>query len=258
MGESACVRCSRHTEATLCASCAARLRALLAGRPGIRRSAPHHGVQPYALAAVMAVALLVGFARVLVAKPEAGQPQASGVWRVFADQQFVSPLGAAADRDGSLFIVDAGADRVFKLAPDGHVLATFGGRGTGAGQFERPSAIAVDSIGNLYVTDTANSRVQKLSSTGTPLAQWGSLGTRPGQFNGPRGIAVDREGNVYVGDTGNDRVQKLSPLGKTVAVWGRAGSGPGEFRQPYGLAVDAEGAVFVADHWNNRIQKLSA
>src|SRR5262249_59852624 len=74
MGESAGVRCSRHTEATLCASCAARLRALLAGRPGIRPSAPHHGVQPYALAAVMAVALLVGFARVLVAQPPAGGP----------------------------------------------------------------------------------------------------------------------------------------------------------------------------------------
>src|SRR3954468_5313069 len=135
---SACIRCFEPASTTLCDSCAARLRTLLAGRPGVRRPTSRGAWQPYAtLAAAAALVLVASRAGLLVGGAEPGQPRASGVWQVLADQQFISPLGMAADRDGNLYVVDAGTHRVVKLSAEGEILASFGGRGTGAGQFER-------------------------------------------------------------------------------------------------------------------------
>src|SRR5262249_20206392 len=163
-------------------------------------------------------------------------PAPRGVWKIINGPSFLSPVGLVVNRQGDLYVADAANHHIYKLAPDGRLLATLGSEGPAPGQFERPTALALDAIGDAHVAgtadDTANNRVQKLSSIGVPLAVWGSAGSGPGQFNNPRGVAVDHEDNVYVADTGNDRITKLSPLGQVVAQWGRSGQSPGEFRQP--------------------------
>jgi hypothetical protein len=205
------------------------LRVLLSARAGVRGGGgpPLHWLQ----GGVALLALLLVVAGLVRQAGVAGEPTVTGqgVWKVLGGAAFFSPVGLAADRFGNLYVVDAASFHIYKLAPDGTLLATFGTRGSAPGQFDRPTAIALDPIGNLYVADTANSRIEKLSSTGVPLGTWGTFGSGPGQFNAPRGVAVDREDYVYVADTGNDRVTKLSPLGQTVAIWGRTGRGLGEF-----------------------------
>src|SRR6266545_2404278 len=252
---SACVRCSEPASETLCTACAARLRALLAGRPGVRRSAQRASLPPYGLAIVLTMALLGGLARILIVTPEPGPPTASGVWQVFAEQQFVSPLGMAVDRDGNLFVGDTGNDRVQKLSPIGQTIAVWGRAGAGPGEFRQPYGVALDGEGSVYIADHWNNRIQKVSPGGVVVAQWGSYGWTAGQFNNPRAVAVDSHGDVFVADSYNHRIQKLSGSGLPVLEWGMRGGVAGQFRRPEGLVVDDHGGLVVVDSDNARLQR---
>ena len=94
--------------------------------------------------------------------------------------QLSSPSGVAMDRDGNLFIADAGNNRIRKVDTTGTITTV---AGTGAGgssgdggraisaQLAGPSGVAVDSVGNLFIVDAGNNRirmVQALVPTTTP------------------------------------------------------------------------------------------
>ena len=101
------------------------------------------------------------------------QPTASPNPTVLSDAQLRRPEGIAVDRDGNLWVADYGHDRVVKLAPDGHLLLSWGARGSGPGEFVGPKGVAIDpSSGRLYVADTGNARVQRLAPDGTSEASW--------------------------------------------------------------------------------------
>jgi DNA-binding beta-propeller fold protein YncE len=192
---------------------------------------------------------------------------------------FAEPFGLAADREGNLYISDAGeSNRIRKLAPGGSVSTLAGGvegfaDGTGAAaSFHTPSALALDREGNLYVADTGNNRVRKVTKDGvvTTLAGDGTPGHRDGpgaqaRFNAPVGLAVDAEGNVYVADTYNDRLRLVTKDGmvRTVAGTGLVGHMDGDalaeaqLDTPCGVVVGAAGEVYIADTGNNRLRRLT-
>jgi DNA-binding beta-propeller fold protein YncE len=76
------------------------------------------------------------------------------------------PQGVAADKDGNIYVVDTGNNRIQKFTRDGTFLAQWGTLGGGDGQFYNPYGIAVDGSGYVYVTDNSNHRVQKFTSSG--------------------------------------------------------------------------------------------
>jgi len=171
------------------------------------------------------------------------------------------PAGLAIGRDGSRFVVDRRANRVFHYDANGQLVRTFGGPGAQPGKFNDPWGVAVDEEGFVYVADTFNHRVQKFAPDGSLLLSWGRPGAtdQPGfgsdtQFFGPRDLAFDRQGRLLVTDTGNKRVQVFDRNGNFITQFGVAGSGPGQLNEPVGIAVDAAGNIYVADVWNRRIQ----
>ncbi len=139
------------------------------------------------------------------------------------EARFNSPHSVAVDKDGNVYVADAGNHCIRKITPDGIVTTLAGtnepgyadGQGTAA-RFNYPRDVAVDAKGNVYVADTANHRIRKITPDGTvtTLAGSGTPGNADGpalqaQFRAPEGIAVDAGGNIIVADTGNYRIRKI-------------------------------------------------
>lgn len=161
-----------------------------------------------------------------------------------------SPIGAALDGEGLLYITDSVLRRVFVFSGSKNT-RIIGDETT----FGRPTGIAVDAAEKrLYVVDTLGHRVDAFSLDGKKLFSFGRRGTGAGEFNYPTHIAVDRNGALYVMDTLNFRVQLFDKDGKHVSQFGGTGTGIKDFIKPKGIAVDSEGHIWVSDELRNTIQ----
>jgi sugar lactone lactonase YvrE len=196
-----------------------------------------------------------------------------------AKARFADPFGLVMDREGNVYVADAGDNnRIRKIAPDGMVSTLAGGaegfaNGAGAAaSFNTPSGLAIDKAGNLYVADTGNNAVRKVTPQGvvTTLAGTGVAGFADGEaaqarFNGPVGVAVDAAGNVFVADSYNDRIRKIGIDGKVTTIAGLDAPGYADgdatlaqFDTPTGIAVDAKGVLVVADTKNGAIRSIDS
>jgi uncharacterized protein (TIGR03437 family) len=154
-----------------------------------------------------------------------------------------SPSSVAVDRDGNLFVADAGNHRIRRISPDNSLgpatISTV--PDPNAALWRTPAGIAVDAGGNLYVSDQDDQRVFRVESNGrvTTIAGTGSAGFS-GEFglpletmlSGPQGLAVDASGNIYICDTGNNRIRKLTtssgpPAASSATVLNAASLAPG-------------------------------
>ena len=173
--------------------------------------------------------------------------------RSFGADKFVFPHGIEFDRDGNLWIVDAGVvdgvkgNQVFKYSPDGRVLLALGKpgvRGTTPDLFNEPSDLAIAPNGDLYVADghintQSNRRIVHLTKDGKFIEAWGTPGVGPGQFDNPHSLALDSTGRIFVGDRTNNRIQVLSPRGEFIAEWH-------QFGRPSGVRI-LNDILYVAD-----------
>jgi hypothetical protein len=76
---------------------------------------------------------------------------------------FNNPTDLAIDnRNGDIYVVDSGNNRIQKFDSQGNYLSPdLGSFGSANGTFNTPWSIAIDNQGFLYVTDTKNRRIQK-------------------------------------------------------------------------------------------------
>lgn len=176
---------------------------------------------------------------------------------------FVMPFGVAYGPDGTLYVTDAGAQRIRavdrsgrvrtlagggSLVPDG--LWVHGGYRDGKGsdaRFDRPAGI-VWLRDRLYIADTNNHCIRVLSPDGAVQTFAGSqaeAGAQDGpvaaaRFARPTGMAKDAAGNLYVADYFGIRVIHDGVV-RTISNFGDT---------PFGVAVadTPEGpVVFAAD-----------
>ncbi|HZR45297.1 MAG TPA: NHL repeat-containing protein [Candidatus Manganitrophaceae bacterium] len=197
-----------------------------------------------------------------------------GIGRV---AMFNEPKAIAIDRNGNLFVSDAGNFRIRKIAPNGQV-TTIAGSGregnnegpAGEAEFVEPAGVAVDRSGAVYVADRGAHRIKRISPDRIVMIAAGT--GEPGNENGtavlaklhnPAGIAFDDVDNLYIADAGSHTIRRIDPSGVVMNV---AGSGlPGyrdglreqaQFFEPTGVAVDREGNLIVTDSKDHRIRKI--
>jgi streptogramin lyase len=203
----------------------------------------------------------------------------------------VWPTGTAVGPDGSVYIADRGAHKIFRI--QGNTITRFAG--TGRADFLLPSgysaegrpatedplyspaAVAVGPDGSVYIADTFNSRIRKVDPSGRmfTLAGTGSYGYNGDGKSGPstslfqpEDVTVGPDGAVYFADTGNAVIRKIDPVSGVVAIvagtGGRGGfggdGGPATAAQlngPGGLSFGPDGSLYVADTGNNRVRRVS-
>ncbi len=170
----------------------------------------------------------------------------------------------AVDKDGNIYVVDDGRQRVMKWAPgatEGILVAGGNGKGSALNQFFTPQGIAVDKDGNVYVSDDLMARVTKWApgaTQGVVVAGGHGEGNAANQLFGPQNICLDAANNLYIADRWNDRVQKWAPgatSGTTVAGGNGRGTAANQLGEPMDVVVDASNNVYVTDYFNNRVQK---
>ena len=158
-----------------------------------------------------------------------GTPGFSGDGGPATSTGVYGPSGVALDSAGSLYIADAGNNRIRKVSNG--VITTVAGNGTlgysGDGgpatnaQLYGPEGVAVDSAGNIYIADMDNNRIRKVSNgVITTMAGNGTQGFSgdngpaiSAELYRPEGIAVDATGNLCIADTWNNRIRILTPTG---------------------------------------------
>jgi uncharacterized protein (TIGR03437 family) len=179
-----------------------------------------------------------------------GQPNFSTLGAVSpaSAQTLNAPQGIFIDASGTMYVADAGNNRVL-IFPDTQHDPTAGapavlvlGQGSfstvaaggGSSGLRLPFDVGADSQGDILVADSGNNRVLVFPSmifvalAGAPAtaavgqssvngtgANWNSLNglATPQGLYGPVGIFVDRQDTLYAADSGNNRVlQYLKPL----------------------------------------------
>ena len=201
--------------------------------------------------------------------------------------------GLRVDREGNVWATDNNLHVLWKFAPDGKVLATYGEKGVGGddgSHFRSPDDLVFASNGDIYVADAGNGRVVRLSAEGEFVSQWGRKGKETGEFAAAHGIAIDARDRIYVADRGNDRVQVFSKEGDFLAAWTGFGNpfgvlvvgdelivsdgdahtishlgledgelaaqwgGPGMLKLPHLMDVDSRGRLYVTEVEGMRVQ----
>jgi uncharacterized protein (TIGR03437 family) len=212
--------------------------------------------------------------------------------------QLMQPRNIALDPDGTLYISDFEANRVYRVSAGGN-LTTLAGTGnagfTGDGaaavmaQLKTPAGIASDTLGNVFICDTGNNRIRKVNRglistvytiagpTGIALNLSGTMYIAAANYFGtqfraipgvtsPQDVTLDASGNAYA-STGQ-LVRKITADGRVSVIAGSAtaryfggDNGPAtsaRLHAPTGIAVDELGNWYIADSMNNRIRRITS
>ena len=184
------------------------------------------------------------------------------VTTMFGKRMFSWPHGLHVDRDGNIWVTEAGGagatpgakpggkpvgHQVFKFSPQGKLLMTLGEAGVAgsdASHFNAPSDVVTAPNGDIFIADghnaNGNNRVVKLSKDGKFVKAFGKTGYGPGELRGLHAISMDQSGRIFIADRGNQRIMIFDQDGKFLTRWT-------QFGMPSDIAFDTNGKVYVAD-----------
>ena len=165
------------------------------------------------------------------------------------EELFVRP-GAVAERDGVLYVADAGAQALWILdTPRARYM-----RLTQAGDatLVSPVALAVRADGSVFVADTALKKIFLFDRTGVTIRTFAAQA-----LERPAALAWDEAvQRLYVLDSVKHRISVFDATGTLMRHIGEGGSGDAQFNHPTHIALDAAGMLIVTDALNFRIQVL--
>jgi DNA-binding beta-propeller fold protein YncE len=165
-----------------------------------------------------------------------------------------APRGLASGSHGTVYVADAGNDRLLKLDSAMKAVAEIGGRGGAWGLLNRPTFLTMDNNLNLLVVDEGNRRVARFDNRlnyvdEIPFTDEDDLL----KFGYPAGVAVNEFGEVWVTDGEKDRVAIFDHIGRFDRFVGDLGYTGGQLDEPGEIVYSREGSMFVCDVGNRRL-----
>ena len=184
--------------------------------------------------------------------------------------------GMVEDSTGALYLADAEAGLVYRVALDGSVTIFAGGGQNPPGfqsdgglataaLLQSPRGLVFDSKGNLDIAEVLCHCIRQV----TPAGIISTLYTVPLSANVPisiEGLAIDSKDNVYFTEWIGHEVMKVAPDGTASPIAGSGtpgfsgDGGPATAAQldgPSGVTLDSSGNVYIADTMNHRIRKVT-
>jgi RHS repeat-associated protein len=197
------------------------------------------------------------------------------------------PEDVAVDPDGSLYIADAGNNRIRRVAPDGIITTVAGSGPTGGGgtfggdgglateaELNYPTGVGVGPDGSLYIADAGNNRIRRVGPDGIISTVAGSSST--GGFSGdgvlateaqlyyPSDVEVDSDGNLYIVDAFNFRIRyvgsdgiiaTVAGTGDSSGVLGDGGPATAATINPISIAGSSDGSIYLGE--NTRVRRVA-
>jgi len=164
-------------------------------------------------------------------------------------------MGVEADDFGSLYLVDAGNNRLIKFNSEFKVVRDAGGFGRSEGLLNNPTHIEVDNNLNIYIADAGNQRVSVYDSR-LNFAEEISLidDDDPLRFGRPSGIAVNRYGELWVADYDKAQILIYNNVHQFVRVIGGTETSIGLLLNPESMTTASSDRVLVCDAGNGAIK----
>jgi sugar lactone lactonase YvrE len=139
------------------------------------------------------------------------------------------PGGLALDAEGSLYVSETSAERVWKIDGKTGLLVAVAGSGQGgfsgdggpatAARLHEPGDLAFDREGNLYVADLGNNRVRRVdrksgaistfAGTGRPLFTKDGLPATETPLGRATGLVFDPAGNLFLIESYSGRLLRI-------------------------------------------------
>jgi sugar lactone lactonase YvrE len=186
--------------------------------------------------------------------------------------------GMAQDATGALYLSDAGAGRVYRIAPDG-TATTFAGGGiqapgapsdggpATAARLQSPRGLVFDSKGNLDIAEVFCNCIRQVTPAGIISTLYNLPSSTSNRLQNIEGLAIDAKDNLYFAEWFGNLVVKVAADGSaatTIAGTGTQGfSGDGgpaaaaKLDAPSGVTLDQSGNVYIADTQNHRIRAVA-
>ncbi|BBA71619.1 SBBP repeat-containing protein [Geobacter sulfurreducens] len=166
--------------------------------------------------------------------------------------KLTTPANVAVDKDGFIYVADAGRREVVVFTPEGDFLKAIGGD-----RDMKPVDVVV-SGDRAFVLDIKSSDIKVFNvKSGQYLESFGTAGGPFERLAMPINLAMDSKGFLYATNGVSGRVLKFDRDGNLLLSFGQMGDGFGQFARPKGIAVDPTGLIHVVDGGHQNVQLFS-
>ncbi len=158
------------------------------------------------------------------------------------------------DREGNLYIVDSGRNRLLKYTASHTFVKEIGGFGRGAEQFNNPRDVDAHLTLNIFVADFSNNRIVRFDSHLNYLNDFNPIYNNPFYFEMPLSVAVNNQYDLFILEDLNKRIVKIDRFNQPLTAFGTSSENLGQLLGPYQISLSARNLLYVSDPLSGSIQ----